>query len=615
MLSGYGVEFSPRTFKMLKREMSKAFVVPQRQMPRIVFHGLILAFIIGGFWLFDSLKDPILTNIVGIEYQPTAKFISVATTLCIVCLYDYLSSLVSKPNLFHIIAIVFGVIFICLSALIGDPSTGFDNKDRGPHRWTGWCAYFFTEAYGSLMVALFWSFTNSIMNLEEAKGAYGLILSIAQLGAISGSTLAANAPSIGISQLYLIGAMHIFCVSLLIKIYNIVYREDTSIRSRVRSISEHEDDDDHDTNADSDAAAERKEARAELQARIRQQTIDSPAAASNQDLSSTEVVVASVTYASVTAVQVVRWCIRGFSGFYEGLTLIFQHTYTLKLLGVSVLFEIVVTVLDYEFKLMGAHSVEHYTEHLLLDAVKEGMDTHYSAEEKFAHLLGMFGQLTNSLSLLVALFGFSYLLRRLTVQVALLIFPVILFLSVILSNLVPTLSVMFAILTVLKALIFSLNEPVKELLYQPTSDAIKFKAKAWIDVFGCRLAKAVGSLITGYAAGDVVKLRLISEIPCIILSLLIVCLSWSIGKDFHQLIESNTVIGAHGIEPAVPHGLDYHGHGYNKHIIADSELAVRNGLRPGDVGYDGYDLKLFEGVFEGEGEGEGTASQRAEPEI
>jgi len=26
------------------------------------------------------------------------------------------------------------------------------------------------EAYGSLMVALFWSFTNSIMDLEQAKG-------------------------------------------------------------------------------------------------------------------------------------------------------------------------------------------------------------------------------------------------------------------------------------------------------------------------------------------------------------------------------------------------------------------------------------------------------------
>jgi hypothetical protein len=118
------VEISPRTLRILSRELSRAFVVPQRQFPRIVFHGLILAFIIGGFWLLDSLKDPVLANIVGIEYQPTAKFISVLTTLSIVCCYDYLSTLVSKPNLFHIVATVFGLTFVVLSALLGDPATG-----------------------------------------------------------------------------------------------------------------------------------------------------------------------------------------------------------------------------------------------------------------------------------------------------------------------------------------------------------------------------------------------------------------------------------------------------------------------------------------------------------
>jgi AAA family ATP:ADP antiporter len=51
--------------------------------------------------------------------------------------------------------------------------------------------------------------------------------------------------------------------------------------------------------------------------------------------------------------------------------------------------------------------------------------------------------------------------------------------------------VLFMLLSVLKAITFSLNEPVKELLYMPTSEAIKFKVKAWIDVFGARCAKAV----------------------------------------------------------------------------------------------------------------------------
>ena len=44
------------------------------------------------------------------------------------------------------------------------------DKNLGPSRYIGWVCYFSVEAYGSLMVAIFWSFTNSIMDLEQAKG-------------------------------------------------------------------------------------------------------------------------------------------------------------------------------------------------------------------------------------------------------------------------------------------------------------------------------------------------------------------------------------------------------------------------------------------------------------
>lgn len=40
------------------------------------------------------------------------------------------------------------------------------------------------------------------------------------------------------------------------------------------------------------------------------------------------------------------------------------------------------------------------------------------------------------------------------------------------------------------------------MLYLPTSDAIKFKAKGWIDVFGSRVAKGVGSFVTLSSRGD-----------------------------------------------------------------------------------------------------------------
>ena len=38
----------------------------------------------------------------------------------------------------------------------------------------------------------------------------------------------------------------------------------------------------------------------------------------------------------------------------------------------------------------------------------------------------------------------------------------------------------------LKGFSYCLNNPCKEILYQPTSSNVKFKAKSWIGVFGAR---------------------------------------------------------------------------------------------------------------------------------
>ena len=118
-----------------------------KQLPRVLFHGLILATIICGFWLLDSLKDPILTKFVGIEYQPVAKFCSVVTTLIVVCLYDFSTSIFSKQTLFHIIASIFGMLVLIMAAELGDPETGLSSSknsaiDKGPHRIIGWVCYF-----------------------------------------------------------------------------------------------------------------------------------------------------------------------------------------------------------------------------------------------------------------------------------------------------------------------------------------------------------------------------------------------------------------------------------------------------------------------------------------
>jgi AAA family ATP:ADP antiporter len=328
----------------------------------------------------------------------------------------------------------------------------------------------------------------------------------------------------------------------------------------------------------------------------------------------------------------------------------------IKLMGVSCLYEIVMTILDYQFKVLGSHSKQAHLHNV-------------EAGDGFAQLLGHFGQFTNMLSFLLSFFGFSYLVHNLGVRKSLMIFPATLFLGVVITNLVPSLWALFVMVSIMKAMIFSLQDPVHELLYIPTSDAIKFKVKAWIDVFGSRLAKAMGSAVCTWAGGNAAQLRTISEIPCLLVAATILVITYFIGVEFEQLIASKTFIGADleqvHVNPAVVQlealassysnyapgegavaaaaeagrgsglgsGLRTSSFGKDKQSGEDIEMAgvnsfssssgtrsgpqgrlrtvaypdrndpnaVRNGLRPGDVGYDGYDLHLFEGVFEEDG--------------
>ena len=70
------------------------------------------------------------------------------------------------------------------------------------------------------------------------------------------------------------------------------------------------------------------------------------------------------------------------SGFFEGLFLIVKYPYVLHVLGVTCLYEIVLTVMDYRFKLLGS-----------LHTSEGGKMFHEDSEDMndFANLLGHFG--------------------------------------------------------------------------------------------------------------------------------------------------------------------------------------------------------------------------------
>lgn len=564
-------DLSVRTFRLVRRFLSESFNIPFKQIPRILFHGLILSCIISGFWLLDSVKDPVLATIVGMEYQPAAKLLSVVFVLFVVCIYDYLTSIVSKPSLFHIVCNFFGFVFMIYAAMLSNDSIGLPNRNAHPSRVLGWLIYFTIEAYGSLSVALFWSFTNSIMDLEQAKGAYGLIIAIAQVGAVFGSTLATNASTIGIPRLFIFGSMLVFPVSILIKVYHITFTDHATIalQTRVRS--------------DSEASSHGPNLLSEGLASDFDETSSVSSFTSYEELVTTKAPAQKAKPSGPPSLLTNIYNSMGgaFTGFVEGVSLIVKYPYVMKLLGVCCIYEIVVVILDYEFKLMGSHAAVMKASAAAIRAAESGGTGSSDASNQFANLLGHFGQVTNIIAFLLSLFGFSFLVHRIGVKHSLMIFPTFLLGAVIVSYLVPTLWVLFIFVSIIKALLFSLHDPVKEILYIPTSEPIKFKAKAWIDVFGSRLAKALGSIITTFAFGNYHTLRNIGEIPALVCAIVALLLTWSIGEDFTQLVADNTVVG-------------------DVFAKITYDVPTVNGLRPGDVGYSGYDPHLFEGVFDDE---------------
>ena len=98
---------------------------------------------------------------------------------------------------------------------------------------------------------------------------------------------------------------------------------------------------------------------------------------------------------------------------------------------------------------------------------------------------------------------------------------------------------------IMRAINYAFAYPLRESLYIPTTKAMKFKSKSWIDGFGSKLSKGVGSgynyIMIHLAASSVFMINLAF--------FSIVIAAWTImanalGRRFEQAVEKNEVIGA-----------------------------------------------------------------------
>lgn len=176
----------------------------------------------------------------------------------------------------------------------------------------------------------------------------------------------------------------------------------------------------------------------------------------------------------------------------EGAALVWRSPYLLSIVAIVGIYEIVSTVMDFQF----TSSVAQFLDG---DAIK-------------AHLSLVFA-ITNVASLLVQLFLTSTVMQTWGVGAALLILPVTTALGSIGFLVRPSLWTGSFLNTADNAFSYSVNQSAKESLYVPTTEDEKYKAKAFIDMFVQRFAKAIAvglSLAMSAWFGDLGSMRWLS---------------------------------------------------------------------------------------------------------
>lgn len=217
-------------------------------------------------------------------------------------------------------------------------------------------------------------------------------------------------------------------------------------------------------------------------------------------------------------------------GFLEGLKLLVSHKYLIAIFSVNFIYELIITIFDFNFKLAAS--------------------TQYTGVA-LSNYLSMYGSSVNIVSLLCLLLGISNVTRYLGIGVALAAMPVIVGMALFSFMTINSLTFLFALMVGSKAINYALNGPALKQLYIPTTTDVRFKAQAWIETFGSRASKEAGSLfnmllkplqsVFGVVAGRAHYLTISGWLGFPLIALWFVVAMY-LGGKFNRAIEQKEVV-------------------------------------------------------------------------
>jgi len=390
-------------------------------------------FLIGSYWPLKPLKEGIFMSMVGSDYLPSVKMITVAVVLLFVLVSSKLVDLFSKQKMIYFFVLLYSVLGICFVFLLTHPTIGLANTIQSKHRYVAWAFFVFAESYLTIMVALFWSFVNDITSSKSAKKGYGMIVTGSQLGgfifSLVGKGLISDT-SAYTSRVPLIIGISV-CMFLCLG---------ASVWFLTHSVSKEQ--------LQGDGSKKKRKP----------------------------------------------------VGFIEGMITLIKHPYVMGIFGLVFFQEIVTTLMGFQFSRMVEHSFAD-------PAVRTSFLFTYSVTLQF-------------IATAFALFGTSYIHRRFGTRYCLVGLPLILLVCASFYFVMPSLYTAIAFMLLIKALHYALNQPVKETLYIPTSQDIKYKSKAWIDTMGQRGSKFFGATLSKFVGSAPTPVSLLSVGGLIIWSLI-----------------------------------------------------------------------------------------------
>ena len=463
---------------MKQQQTLKAlFDIRKGELPLALLMFAYFFLVITSFWILKPIKKALFIEfydqshfdllgwtMTGPQAELIAKVLNLAVAFVAVIVFSWLANRFRRQQLTLIFTGFFLASYVLYMGVIGTPGAP-----------TVWSFYLFGDLFSTLMVATFFAFLNDSVTPDAAKRLYGLV----GLGGVSGGVFGAYVVAAFIAQIDRPQWL-VICIVLGLAIAAVAV-----VAGRLVERNPPPEPPLPEPPLPESPSPETPSPESPLPESLAPQA-EERASSGNPAL--------------------------------EGARLVFRSRYLLSIVAIVGLYEIVSTIVDFQF----TSTIAHYLEGPAIG-------------EQFSIVFAI----TNSVAMLVQLFLTGYVMSHLGVGVALLVLPAVVLAASMGFAALPILWAGSLLNTADNGFSYSINQSAKESLYVPTSKDEKYKAKAFIDMFVQRFAKAIAVLVSLAITTIFVEFSSIRWLSAVTIPLVFVWIFAAVyaGKRFRDLTE------------------------------------------------------------------------------